>query len=92
MKRIYISLFILAGLFSGCSDDFLDVDQTDKIPVDVEYLNTDSKAAELVTSIYNQFLSWDMSSFGWNGVTSIISDDADKGSDPGDTGADKDVL
>jgi len=92
MKRLYISLFILAGLFSGCSDDFLDVDQTDKIPVDIDYLNTDSKATELVTSIYNQFLSWDMSSFGWNGVTSIISDDADKGSDPGDTGSDKDVL
>lgn len=93
MKRIYISLFLLAGLFfSGCSDDFLDVEQTDKIPVDIDYLNTDSKATELVTAIYNEFLTWDMSSFGWNAVTSIISDDADKGSDPGDTGTDKDVI
>ncbi|MFA9188332.1 RagB/SusD family nutrient uptake outer membrane protein [Flavobacterium sp. FBOR7N2.3] len=93
MKRIYISMFVLAGiLFSGCSDDFLDVDQTDKIPVDPEYVNTDAKANELVTAIYNQFLSWDMSSFAWNAVTSIISDDADKGSDPGDTGTDKDVI
>lgn len=93
MKNIYISMFVLAGiLFSGCSDDFLDVDQTDKIPVDPEYVNTDPKATELVTAIYNQFLSWDMSSFGWIAVTSIISDDADKGSDPGDTGTDKDVI
>jgi hypothetical protein len=30
-----------------------------------------------------------MSSFSWIGLSSIASDDADKGSSPGDTGADK---
>ena len=33
-----------------------------------------------------------MSSFSWNGVSSMTSDDADKGSDPGDTGGDKNLL
>ena len=93
MKRLYISIFVLSGLFfSGCSDDFLDVNPTESIPADVELVNNDAGAKSFVTAIYNQFLGWDMSSFGWNAVTSIISDDADKGSDPGDAGGDKDIM
>ncbi len=93
MKRLYISIFVLSGLFfSGCSDDFLDVNPTESIPADVELVNNDEGAKSFVAAIYNQFLGWDMSSFGWNAVTSIISDDADKGSDPGDAGGDKDIM
>lgn len=93
MKRLYISIFVLSGLFfSGCSDDFLDVNPTESIPADVELVNNDAGAKSFVAAIYNQFLGWDMSSFGWNAVTSIISDDADKGSDPGDAGGDKDIM
>lgn len=93
MKKIYISLFVLASLFlSGCSDDFLDVNPTENKPADPELINNDQDATTMIDGIYNIFLSWDMSSFAWNGATSIISDDADKGSDPGDTGTDKDVL
>ena len=33
-----------------------------------------------------------MTSFSWIGVSSIASDDADKGSSPGDTGSDKDLM
>ena len=84
---------MLSGLlFSACADDFLDVSPTESIPVDLEVINSDSGASGLVTAVYNQFLGWDMSSFGWNAVTSIISDDADKGSDPGDAGTDKDII
>ncbi|MCC9074205.1 RagB/SusD family nutrient uptake outer membrane protein [Flavobacterium sp. F-65] len=93
MKRLYISIFVLSGLFfSGCANDFLDVDQTETLPDDPSLINNDEGAKSLVTAIYNQFLSWDMSSFGWIAVSSIISDDADKGSDPGDTGVDKDII
>lgn len=93
MKRLYISLFVLSAFFvSGCSEDFLEVDQTKNIPADPELVNSDEGATSMVDAVYNIFLSWDMSSFAWNGVTSIITDDADKGSDPGDTGTDKDVL
>ncbi|WDF65125.1 RagB/SusD family nutrient uptake outer membrane protein [Flavobacterium sp. KACC 22763] len=94
MKKIYISMFALSALFfTGCADDFLDVAPTQSIPTsDVELYNTDSGAKTFVTSIYAKFLDWDMSSFGWIGLASITSDDADKGSSPGDTGTDKDVL
>lgn len=93
MKKIYISIFVLTGLlFSGCADEFLEVNPTESVPADVELINNDEGAKGLVTAIYNQFLGWEMSSFAWNAVTSIISDDADKGSDPGDAGTDKDII
>ena len=78
---------------SGCSDEFLDVDQTESISTkDIELFNNDAGAATFVTAIYSKFLDFNMSSFSWNGVSSIASDDADKGSSPGDTGTDKDVM
>lgn len=94
MKKIYISMFALSALFfTACQDDFLDVNPTQAIPTsDVELYNSDSGAQSFVTSIYSKFLDWDMSSFGWIGLASIASDDADKGSSPGDGGTDKDVL
>ena len=94
MKKIYISMFALSALFfTACQDDFLDVNPTQAIPTsDVELYNSDNGAKTFVTSIYAKFLDWDMSSFGWIGLASITSDDADKGSSPGDGGTDKDVL
>ena len=94
MKKIYISMFTLSALFfTGCADDYLDVNQTQSISTkDIELFNNDAGAKTFVTSIYSKFLNWDMSSFGWIGLASITSDDADKGSSPGDTGSDKDVL
>ncbi|MDW8852632.1 RagB/SusD family nutrient uptake outer membrane protein [Flavobacterium sp. MMLR14_040] len=94
MKKIYISLFVLSAFtFTGCADDYLDVKQTETISTnDIELFNNDNGAKTFVTSIYSKFLDWDMSSFGWIGLASITSDDADKGSTPSDTGTDKDVL
>lgn len=94
MKKIYIATFVLSTFFfAGCADDYLDVDQTESISTnDLELFNNDEGAKTFVTSIYGKFLEWDMTSFGWIGLSSITSDDADKGSSPGDTGTDKDVL
>jgi hypothetical protein len=94
MKKIYITAFVFSTFFfAGCADDYLDVDQTESISTkDIELYNNDAGAAQFVTAIYNKFLNWDMTSFGWIGLSSITSDDADKGSSPGDTGTDKDVL
>ncbi len=94
MKKIYIAAFVFSTFFfAGCADDYLDVDQTESISTkDTELYNNDAGAAQFVTAIYNKFLNWDMTSFGWIGLSSITSDDADKGSSPGDTGTDKDVL
>ncbi|WP_291099764.1 MULTISPECIES: RagB/SusD family nutrient uptake outer membrane protein [unclassified Flavobacterium] len=94
MKKIYISIFVLsAGLFIGCSKDFLDVKQTASISTtDLALFNNNAGATTFVTAIYDKFLDWDLSSFSWIGLSSIASDDADKGSSPGDTGSDKDLL
>jgi hypothetical protein len=94
MKKLYISLFaISAALFTSCADDYLDVDQTESISTkDLALFNNDEGATSFVTAVYNKFLEWNMSSFSWNGMSSIASDDADKGSSPGDTGADKDLM
>ncbi|WP_338645278.1 RagB/SusD family nutrient uptake outer membrane protein [Flavobacterium sp. KS-LB2] len=94
MKKIYISIFALSAyFFSGCSNDYLDVDQTEAISTkDIELFNNDAGAATFVTAIYSKFLDWNLTSFSWIGLSSIASDDADKGSSPGDTGSDKDLM
>jgi outer membrane murein-binding lipoprotein Lpp len=94
MKKIYISVLVLSScFFSGCSNDYLDVNQTESISTnDTELFNNDAGAATFVTAVYNKFLDYNMSSFSWIGVTSIASDDADKGSSPGDSGSDKDLM
>jgi starch-binding outer membrane protein, SusD/RagB family len=82
----------LAGGLYSCSPSFLNVPpQGEQTPEDFFSGNPDA-AASVVNAVYNKMLDWNMHSFGWNGVSSITSDDADKGSDPGDTGSDKDQL
>ena len=87
--KILIAVFITVNLFTqSCSEEFLDIDANQITANSI----TEEQAVELVNGIYNIFLSWQVSSFSWNGITSIASDDADKGSDPGDTGSDKHLL
>lgn len=86
---VIISLMLLA--FLSCNDnDFLDVSPSKETPE--QALSSPTAATKMVNAIYNKLLDWNESSFSWNGVSSITSDDADKGSDPGDTGGDKDLL
>ncbi len=94
MKKVYITAFILTTLiFSSCSNDYLDVNQTESISTDdVQLFNNNDGATSFVNAIYNKFLNWNMSSFSWIGMSSIASDDADKGSSPGDTGTDKNLM
>ncbi|WP_369753677.1 RagB/SusD family nutrient uptake outer membrane protein [Flavobacterium sp. WC2409] len=94
MKKIYISAFVLSALFfSGCTNDFLDTKQTETISTtDLALFNNNAGAQGFVTAIYSKFTDWNMSSFSWIGLSSITSDDADKGSSPGDTGSDKDLM
>lgn len=83
------SLMLLA--FLSCNDnDFLDVNPSIETPE--QALSSPTAATELVNATYNKLLDWNISSFSWIGVSSITTDDADKGSDPGDTGGDKDLL
>jgi hypothetical protein len=88
LKSLFLSVFVLSMMVS-CSDD-LNIKPEGQITPE-GFFSTD-RAVELVNAIYNNLLQWPQHSFSWLGVSSIISDDADKGSDPGDTGADKDKL
>ena len=77
----------------SCSNDYLDVEPTQSISAeDLSLYNNNAGAEGFVTTIYAKFLDWNVSSFSWIGITSIASDEADKGSSPGDTGGDKNLL
>ncbi|WP_426482430.1 RagB/SusD family nutrient uptake outer membrane protein [Chryseobacterium sp. R2ACT005] len=97
MNKKYIiaaAFLILGAVNQSCSNDFIDVSPTEAIPESAlgEIYNNDAGANSLVTAIYAKFLDWNMSTFAWIGVTSIVSDDADKGSSASDSGSDKDIL
>jgi len=84
--HIKITLTLLAGalFLTSCGKDFLDV--TPSEPTPEVALSDPNVAPELVNAIYNRYLSFNMSSFPWYGVTEIASDNSNKGSSPGDTG------
>ncbi|VBB43782.1 RagB/SusD domain protein [uncultured Paludibacter sp.] len=93
MKKINILLLITLSLtifLAGCEKD-LEVLPQDKISSE-DFLAEPKYAIELVNGAYNQMLGFEMYSFAWIGLTSITSDDADKGSSDGDAGTDKDKL
>jgi hypothetical protein len=75
----------------GCRKDFLN--ETPRVQTPDDYFNSNTNAAqELVTAIYSKLYDWQQHGFSWIGVTSIASDEGEKGSDPGDTGSDKDQM
>ena len=89
MKYLYIT-FITAGILflSSCSD-FLDVDSQERI--EAEDSEENYTPEQFVTGVYGMFTDWDYA-FSFLAVTEIISDNADKGSSPADTGADKNLF
>ncbi|MCW3161039.1 RagB/SusD family nutrient uptake outer membrane protein [Chryseobacterium oryctis] len=96
MKKtiILLSILSLTLVNQSCSNDYLDTKPTEQIAIEdlLNEYNNNEGAESFVTAIYSKYLDWNISSFAWIGVSSITSDDADKGSSPGDSGSDKDVL
>ncbi|NBX65074.1 MAG: RagB/SusD family nutrient uptake outer membrane protein, partial [Bacteroidetes bacterium] len=93
-KTLAIGTLAFASLgiaLSGCRKSFLD--ETPRVQTPDDYFNSTSNAAqELVTAVYSKLYDWQQHSFSWLGMTSIASDEGEKGSDPGDTGSDKDQF
>lgn len=89
MNRINIGILALLTLFfTGCSD-FLDVPSREKVEAED---GTEVYTPEMfVNSTYGMFTDWDYA-FSYLAITEMISDNADKGSSPGDTGTDKDLF
>ncbi|MCU7617025.1 RagB/SusD family nutrient uptake outer membrane protein [Chryseobacterium sp. PBS4-4] len=96
MKKsiIALSLLSLSFLTQNCSSDYLDTSPTQQIALEdlLNEYNNNAGAESFVSAIYGKYLDWNISSFAWIGISSITSDDADKGSSAGDAGSDKDVL
>lgn len=94
MKPNLLKITLVGALLVGagaCQKSFLEVAPQGEFTAD-DFSRNPQAAEGLVNAIYNKMLDWNFHSFSWNGVSSITSDDADKGSDPGDTGADKNDL
>lgn len=88
INRIFPSLLILALLF-GCSEDFLDVESRARIAA--EDRDENFTPEDFVNGTYGMFTGFSYA-FSYLGITEIISDNADKGSAPTDTGGDKNLL
>lgn len=87
IKLKITALFLLSLALWSCEED-LNVDPNSEIDK-LDFLNDPDNAVRLVNGVYNKQLDYNMYSFSWIGITSITSDDADKGSTPTDTGNDK---
>jgi len=85
-----IMVVLTATLFTSCEQDLI-VEPNDSLN-EIDFLNNPNNAIQLVNGVYNKQLDFEMYSFSWIGITSITSDDADKGSSLSDTGADKGKL
>lgn len=94
MKK-YNNIFFVSALIvlimGSCTKDWLDVPPEGQITPE-GYYSTPQRAEEIVNAIYNNMLQWDEHTFSWIGMSSITSDNADKGSSDGDTGTDKDKM
>lgn len=94
MKK-YLFLFLVgltaASMFS-CKKEWLEpAPENTLVPTDSTFADPQN-AEKFVTACYSQMNDWGQNVFSWIGMSSITSDDADKGSDPGDLGTDKDQM
>lgn len=89
MKYFNIAYIIAGILFLSSCSDFLDVDSQQRI--EAEDSEENYTPEQFVNGVYGMFTDWDYA-FSFLAVTEIISDNADKGSSPSDTGADKNLF
>lgn len=89
INYIKIACFTFAlSVMIGC-DDFIDVEQRENLAEEDSPANLEPVA--FVNGIYGMMTEWDYA-FSYLGITEILSDNADKGSSPGDPGGDKGQL
>ena len=86
MKKIFQLLFpviLFFCLILSCSKGFLKVDPQGKAPATTVF-QTQSDALEAVNAIYANLRGWSMCAFSSYAIENLTSDDATKGSTPGD--------
>ncbi len=93
-KYLVFATFTLAifAITPGCKKDWLNpAPENTLISSDSTFFQP-ANAEKFVNSCYSWGIEWGQHVFSWIGMSSIAGDDADKGSDPGDLGADKDQM
>ncbi|SDJ74460.1 RagB/SusD family nutrient uptake outer membrane protein [Flavobacterium noncentrifugens] len=79
------NIFLMAGfalMLASCNDDYLDINREDQIQA-VNFFQTSEDAQQATAAIYANLRTWELNSFATFTI-SIASDDAEKGSTPGD--------
>lgn len=81
---VLLSALAIGSLYS-CSEEFLDVDP-EGVGVSEDFFVTEEHAVQAVNSIYGNLREWNNIAFAHLALTTIASDNAEKGSVPGDAG------
>lgn len=92
MKNSHKIFFFFVTLITlvSCGKKFLE--ETPRTITLQDLLKSADGAERMIAAVYNKLYDFGEHSFSWIGITSITSDDAAKGSDVSDAGADKDQL
>ena len=86
---LVLSLTAMGGLVS-CGDEFLDKAPKGELTSDNFFLDA-TQAEQAVNATYAHLRNFNVHVFSYIGITDIASDDADKGSVPGDAGFLQDI-
>src|SRR5690606_15935413 len=95
-KLLKYNFWALIFSFSGglmvlsCSEDFLEKSPKAQLTED-SFFETAEHASQAVNAIYSHLRNFSVHVFAYIGVTDIASDDAEKGSVPGDAGFLQDI-
>jgi hypothetical protein len=92
INKISIFFFLLLIVIAvGCKKTFLD-EAPRTVTINDLINNPADGAQRLIAAVYSKLYDWNVHTFSWLGISSITSDDAEKGSFTGDSGTDKDKL
>jgi hypothetical protein len=81
LARVGLSALVVLGL-AGCKD-FLTTQPQGELTT-ASFFQTQDQAIQATNATYSMLRDWEVHVFAWLGVTDIVSDDATKGSTPGD--------
>lgn len=84
----WAGLLFLGMAILSCQKSFLE-EPSRVVTINDLINNPQDGSQRIIGAVYNRLFDWETHSFSWIGVSSITSDEADKGSTPGDGGADK---
>ncbi|MFN0048522.1 MAG: RagB/SusD family nutrient uptake outer membrane protein [Cytophagales bacterium] len=84
-QLLVTSLVAILCLLAACTNDFLNVPPEGQAKGET-FFTTSEDAERSVNAIYGNLRQWSLVGFANLAITSISSDDADKGSVPGDAG------